>query len=180
MSEQQQLLPKPEPEHVIAAHETFTPTRVIVLPVDESKATRHTVKWVIESLARKETDQIVLLNVRPFAAPEISVQLGYPYAPYVYPAESLTAMEEDAKRKSHKLLIDVAKEFQEKQIHVRAVALRGDPRDALEQKINTLMPSMVVMGNRGLGAFSRVLLGSVSQHLVHHSKVPVLIIPFNE
>jgi hypothetical protein len=34
------------------------------------------------------------------------------------------------------------------------------------------------LGNRGLGPVSRVFLGSVSQHLVHHSTAPVMIVPF--
>lgn len=36
---------------------------------------------------------------------------------------------------------------------------------------------MVVIGTRSVGAFARVLVGSVSSELVHHSACPVVIVP---
>jgi len=36
---------------------------------------------------------------------------------------------------------------------------------------------VLVVGSRGLGAFSRLVLGSVSQHVSHHATCPVVIVP---
>lgn len=38
-------------------------------------------------------------------------------------------------------------------------------------------PSSVVMGQRGLGTIKRTIYGSVSDYVLHHAKIPVLIVP---
>ena len=39
---------------------------------------------------------------------------------------------------------------------------------------------MVVVGSRGLGGFKGLLLGAVTQQVVHHAKCPVVIVPHAE
>lgn len=72
--QQQPQQPQHEPEHVITSD--FEPKRVIVLPVDGSKSSLDCIHFAIEKIVNKETDQVVLLNVRPYAFPDMAV--GYP------------------------------------------------------------------------------------------------------
>jgi nucleotide-binding universal stress UspA family protein len=39
------------------------------------------------------------------------------------------------------------------------------------------MPGIVVLGSRGVGGFSRMLMGSTAGLVVQHAYCPVLIIP---
>jgi nucleotide-binding universal stress UspA family protein len=53
----------------------------------------------------------------------------------------------------------------------------GDPKLGLLEAIDELHPDVVVTGSHGRGAVQRALLGSVSEYLVRHSPVPVLVVP---
>ncbi len=74
--------PSPQPqasvhEHVLTSE--FEPKRVIVLPVDQSEASVHTIEWVIKNFGIDKTaDQIVLLNARPFTVPDLAVDVLSP------------------------------------------------------------------------------------------------------
>ncbi|XP_076809794.1 universal stress protein YxiE-like [Clavelina lepadiformis] len=49
------------------------------------------------------------------------------------------------------------------------------PGVAICKKAEKVHANMIVMGTRGMGAIRRTVLGSVSDYVLHHSKVPVLI-----
>jgi nucleotide-binding universal stress UspA family protein len=57
---------------------------------------------------------------------------------------------------------------------VRPRGTEGNPAQALIEAATGA--SLLVVGSRGHGGFTEALLGSVSQHLVHHAPCPVVII----
>ena len=40
--------------------------------------------------------------------------------------------------------------------------------------------SAIIIGQRGLGAIRRTLLGSVSDYVVHHSHIPTIVVPASQ
>jgi nucleotide-binding universal stress UspA family protein len=58
---------------------------------------------------------------------------------------------------------------------VEAVALGGHPAEVLIDLSRTAQ--LIIVGTRGSGGFAGLLLGAVSQQLLHHADCPVLIIP---
>ena len=61
--------------------------------------------------------------------------------------------------------------------HVRAIALRGEVSEELVHKINELGADMVVCGTRGIrSSMKRTFKGSISDYLVHHLKMPVMVV----
>ncbi|KAI8926216.1 hypothetical protein BC831DRAFT_435507 [Entophlyctis helioformis] len=174
--------PQPQPYQV---HEEphsevhFSPARTVAIAIDGSEHSSHALDWALKNVIRSESDQVVLLNVRPFV-PLPTLSYRAPFFDYgVYDPDMFDRMDEANAKSSHALLIDAAKQLKKHHVHVRAIALRGDPRDELVYKIEELKADVVVMGSRGLGTLSRAIMGSVSDHLAHHVKCPVIVTRMN-
>ncbi|TJX67684.1 universal stress protein [Soehngenia saccharolytica] len=52
----------------------------------------------------------------------------------------------------------------------------GDPAEQIVLHAEEVNYDFVIMGSRGRGAFSRTLLGSVSDKVVHHINRPIIIV----
>ncbi|KAJ3069780.1 hypothetical protein HDU98_007166 [Podochytrium sp. JEL0797] len=154
----------PHSDHVAA------PTRIVAIAVDASKYSEYAFDWAVQNVVRPETDQIVLMNVRPPASlPGVYGTL------YVDFSKEFEAIEAANKRESHDLLRAYANKLPAHKYNIRGVALRGDARDELAYKVEDIKADMLVIGSRGLSGFKRALLGSVSEYLIHHLKVPVIV-----
>lgn len=78
------------------------------------------------------------------------------------------------------MLKSVAMKFVDRNINCVAISLRGDAKYELESKIKSIAPDMVVLGSRSRNVVSRMFLGSVSNYLLHHLDVPVLVVPIQK
>lgn len=59
---------------------------------------------------------------------------------------------------------------------VQCLVALGQVKEGLVTMVGQLGADLVVVGSHGHGGFKRAFLGSVSDYLVHHAKVPVLVI----
>ena len=59
-------------------------------------------------------------------------------------------------------------------LEVDALAREGQPAECLLDEAERA--SLIVVGNRGRGGFASLLLGSVSQQVVHHAPCPVVVV----
>jgi nucleotide-binding universal stress UspA family protein len=61
-------------------------------------------------------------------------------------------------------------------VDARTLVVDGTPADAILEQAATAGHDLIVVGSRGHGDAASILLGSVSHRVLHHSRVPVLVV----
>lgn len=72
---------------------------------------------------------------------------------------------------------DWTRELRDSRVRHRTRLEKGDPRVRLLAVADDEQSDLVVVGSRGHGAVSELLLGSVAQWITHHARIPVVVVP---
>lgn len=64
----------------------------------------------------------------------------------------------------------------DKTLKVGSEIIQGPPRQVIVEEADRWNADLIVMGSRGLGAWNRLLLGSVSSGVIHHAKCSVEVV----
>ena len=137
----------------------------VVVGVDGSDGSRKALRWAAAEAAARG-DDLELVHV--WEAPQAYAPLGlgaYPLDP--------EPIQEVARGLLEGLVAD-ARELAPG-VEVQGELVEGPPAQALLDHARTA--DLLVVGSRGLGGFKSLLLGSVSQQVVHHAPCPVVIVP---
>lgn len=86
--------------------------------------------------------------------------------------EYKSMLEEDAKE----IVTEVAERLKAEGVAVSAIVVEGPAAEAILRAADDSHPDLIVMGSRGEGGFANMLLGGVAEHVIHYSKVPVLVV----
>jgi nucleotide-binding universal stress UspA family protein len=151
------------PELMSAASTNGAPR--IVVGVDGSPTSRVALRWAVRQakLTNGTVDAVIAWEIP-------MVLQSYGWAP-IYVEE-----EGDFKADARKTLDTVISEEigPTDSQQVRSLVVNGHPAQALIDAADGA--DMLVVGSRGHGSFAEALIGSVSQHCVHHAPCPVLIV----
>ncbi|KAJ2998153.1 hypothetical protein HDV02_004745 [Globomyces sp. JEL0801] len=137
--------------------------RNILIAVDESQHSAHAIDWFKSHLFKENVNVRSLRHIPSVRIPESP--------DFVNHWAEIDA--EDAK-KAKELLTDMGQKFKDVNATIVEVNMLGDARQEIEKAIEGWKPDLVVMGSRGQTGLKR-MLGSVSEYILHHSPVPVLI-----
>ncbi|RYM04601.1 universal stress protein [Sporolactobacillus sp. THM7-7] len=141
----------------------------ILVPVDGSEPASRAVKEAVVIAEGKEHTEITLMYVSPSP-------VYYPYFATVGP--SIEADVKEVEEKEGNKLLDsiIEKESANTKAAFRKKHLYGIAAKEICDYANDTKQDMIVMGNRGLGAFGQVILGSVSNKVLNLAHCPVLIV----
>jgi len=77
----------------------------------------------------------------------------------------------------HKSLQQYAENMRSDGINCVALLVQGSTVETILHEAEKLSVGMIVVGSHGRGAVKRILIGSTSEGVLHHSSLPVLIVP---
>ena len=95
---------------------------------------------------------------------------------YSTSGKEIASFLEKQEEAGQQLLEEAASHFDDYGNTVHTLSKKGDPANQILEVIDSTDFNLVSMGNRGLGAFSRTFLGSVSNKVLNHSDTNVLIV----
>lgn len=61
-------------------------------------------------------------------------------------------------------------------VHVTFLVWKGEPRESILEAARAEEADLIVLGSHGRGPLGRLILGSVSRHVVQYAAVPVVVV----
>lgn len=147
--------------------------RRVIIPVDGSQHSLRAIAWYKENIYRSDDAVILFYATEGVSLP--SVSLKTPMQVPLNEWESIVQAHQAKMAEVEKTATDAC--TQEGIEHTFETGTNPRPGEAIVEAIQRFNIDLVVMGSRGLGAFRRTFLGSVSDFVLHHCGKPVSIIP---
>lgn len=139
----------------------------IVVGVDGSGDSHLALEWAVKEAALQHAP-LTVLTVHQVAAGHWTGK------PLIYPEDE--PMQEQAKKAAEEAISKASSQLGDaKPASVTVKAISGLAAKALIDASKDA--DLVVVGCRGAGGFSNLMMGSVSTQVVHHAACPVVVIP---
>ncbi|KAF7831155.1 Universal stress protein A-like protein [Senna tora] len=155
--------------------------RTIGVAVDFSATSKSALKWTVDNLINKG-DCLILINVQPLKSDHTRKDLFEDTGSPLVPLEELREMnftKQYGIARDQEVIDILNTASNTKGAKVGAKVYWGDPREKLCKAIEHLHLHSLVVGSRGFGPIKRVLLGSVSNHVVTNASCPVTVVKGN-
>jgi nucleotide-binding universal stress UspA family protein len=143
----------------------------VVVAVDRSENSERVIE-VVKRLATG-TDLTVILVHAFHVPPEMEGLAGQVSAGEEFDERIHGSLEKSAAD----LLGELASEIGDSAIRIERVAVEGKPGPAVIDAVAKHKAEAVFIGRRGRGRVKSLLLGSVSDYVVHHAPCPVVVVP---
>ena len=141
----------------------------IIVGVDGSDHSRHAFRWATHEAVLRHAP-LTVMTVRP--APARPATMSFWGLRTLPDGDS---SQEQARRAVQEFADKAASGTGETAPQITVNVTTGEPAEELI--IASRDADMLVLGSRGSGGFTRLLLGSVSSQVVHHAACPVVVIP---
>jgi len=128
---------------------------------------------MLRNFALSDGDEIKIVSVVDMAVP-MALDMYGGYLP------DSAEIEKTARENAAKLLEQtqqrVGSHFADKNLAISTEVLFGSPESRIVETAEAIHPDLIVLGSHGYSRWERLLLGSVSDSVVHHAPCSVLIV----
>ena len=139
----------------------------LLVAVDLSESTQTIVKKVEEFTKEISVKVWILHN----AVPEPDI--------VEFRVDPIAARENLAKKfhNEHCQIQEIAERMRQAGLDATALLVHGATVETILKEASDLDVDMIVVGSHGRGAMYQLLVGSVSEGILHKSRIPILVIP---
>ncbi|MDX6569747.1 MAG: hypothetical protein QOH15_2325 [Gaiellales bacterium] len=144
---------------------------IIVVGVDGSDSSRAALTWALAEAALRGCS---LRAVHAWMIPA----MGTGEAPWalIPPGSYVDVSADEIEKATHEALDrEIAEVDGPAGVPVERVVDEGPAADVILDASSDA--ELIVVGTRGRGAIATLVLGSTSQHVIHHAKCPVVVVP---
>jgi nucleotide-binding universal stress UspA family protein len=139
----------------------------ILVAVDSSSHSQHALEFITRMRWPAGSRMIVMSVVQPVAGIVASA-----YDPLPAPPE----LEQEHRASVHETVARAERLLRESGFATESRIADGDPRTALVETAKHERTNLIVVGSRGHSGVTKLMLGSVSSHVVTHAPCSVLVV----
>ncbi len=144
----------------------------ILLATDGTKHSEFALGY-IKNLNFADGDQIKVVSVVDMAVP-MAIDMYAGYLP------STPEIEKNLRENAERILEETCKKILEmtdgKQVAISNELLVGSPESRIVETAEEMNADLIIVGSHGYNRWERLLLGSVSDSVVHHAPCSVLVV----
>jgi nucleotide-binding universal stress UspA family protein len=138
--------------------------------IDLSESTERVISKVLK-ISKASSATLWLLHI---AEPKPDF-VGYDVGPQSV-RDSLSEMY----HREHRQIQEIAERIRTENIETTALLVQGPTVDTILKEATKIKADMIIVGTHGRGAMYQLLLGSVSEGILHKATCPVLAVPTHD
>lgn len=144
----------------------------VILATDGTKQSEAAIE-IARTLNLSEADEIHVITVLDMALP-LSIDI---YAGYLPSTDEIESAVKDNAEKVLKTTGDKLKKiFADTNVSIVTKLLHGSPESRIVEKAEEINADLIIVGSHDYNRWERLLLGSVSDSVIHHAPCSVLVV----
>ncbi|KAJ8301085.1 hypothetical protein KUTeg_020072 [Tegillarca granosa] len=147
--------------------------KTVVVAMDGSEHSRKAFQWYLDNV-HEPTDHLVM--VHSVEMNEVLNSQNWYSSPYTFDKDVMFSLLEEEKKRITAKLEEFAKLLQDARVNGTVKSVHAtSPGEGIVKASKDVGADLIITGTRGMGKLRRTFLGSVSDYILHHSHVPVII-----